>query len=367
MTKDKIMIGTARLGRLSGFAIPLLMLTLFVAALQPAWTQDLQAGSGDTVLDDYRQQAEAGDTTAMLRLGYHYLGAVPLPVAPAKPDPRQAVRWLTMAAEHKNAAAACALASYYQKQKNTEPALRFARQAAVGGDPACMYKLGVALLNGNGVAKNPTEAAAWIGKAAKAGLVPARYQDAKLHLFGIGVERDLARAQAMFLYLADRGLPGAMFYASMLLFQTQPQQALAWNQKAAEAGHTMAMYQLGTLYLSGDTTAKVAKNQAEARRWYAKAATAGEPESMLMLADMMEHGVGGPRDSHEAARWMMKALRGQAIQIQGLLLQPQNWSPAFWMALQTKLKEAGVYKGRIDGRFTKATLQAIVAVIEQSA
>jgi hypothetical protein len=37
------------------------------------------------------------------------------------------------------------------------------------------------------------------------------------------------------------------------------------------------------------------------------------------------------------------------------------------MALQAKLKEAGVYKGRIDGRFTQATLQAIVAVIEQSA
>jgi peptidoglycan hydrolase-like protein with peptidoglycan-binding domain len=82
---------------------------------------------------------------------------------------------------------------------------------------------------------------------------------------------------------------------------------------------------------------------------------------------MDEGGVGGEQNSYEAARWVIKALRAQSLQIDAMLRQPQRWSPAFWTALQTQLQQAGVYNGPIDGRFTKATLQAIVTVLKQSA
>jgi TPR repeat protein len=311
-----------------------------------------------------RTRAEAGDTDAMLMLGEHYLGDIPLTAARVNPDPRQALHWLTMAAQHKNAAAACALASYYRNHKDNARAQRFTRQAAKGGDAACMYALGMAQLNGNGTPKNPTEAATWIGKAAKAGLLSARYQEAKLHLSGIGVKRDVAKARAMFLHLARQGVPGAMFYAAALVGRSNPQQTMALTRKAAASGHPTSMYQMGMFYQTG---VNVAKDEPEARRWYTRAARAGEPEAMVWLAFMFEHGTGGPQNSYEAARWAIKAFRGNAVQSDTILQRPQNWSAAFWKAMQTQLQQAGVYKGRIDGRFTKATLQAIEAVIKQGA
>jgi TPR repeat protein len=49
-------------------------------------------------------------------------------------------------------------------------------------------------------------------------------------------------------------------------------QALAWYQKAAEAGNAEAMYRLVVAYRDGEG---VAKDPAQARRWFQKAAEAG--------------------------------------------------------------------------------------------
>lgn len=361
MRVDRNVATAAAIGVVSGLPKPGFEATIATTGPAPA----ALAGTTDNLLADQRQKAEAGDAKAMLRLGYHYLGTLPLTVAPAKPDPQQALHWLTLAAQRNNADAACALADVYRKKNDIVHALRFTRQAAERGSAACQYALGVALLNGDGVTKNPAKAFKWIDKAALAGLMPANYQLAKLYLNGIGTKRNVARARSMFVGLAELGVPSAMFYASMLLAPTQPQQAFAWLLKAAKAGHATAMYQVGTSYLQGDKAFKVAKNQPESRRWYEKAARTGEPESMIMLADLMEHGIGGPRNSREAAQWAFMALRGRVLQVEGLLQKPQTWSAAFWRALQIELKRAGAYKGQIDGRFGKATLQAIVAVVKQ--
>jgi len=65
-----------------------------------------------------RGKAEAGDSGAMLALGQHYLGGLPLDGKPLKADPAEALRWLRQAANHNNAEAACTLASIYRSRNH---------------------------------------------------------------------------------------------------------------------------------------------------------------------------------------------------------------------------------------------------------
>jgi hypothetical protein len=312
------------------------------------------------LLDWYRAKAERGDADAMLRLGMHYRGHMPLTGESAQPDLKEAERWLSMAAERRNATAACELAAINREAANTALAARWTRQAAEAGDPPCMYRLGLMLLKGDGLAKNETEAFAWIKKASDAGVVAATFELARLHQAGLGTRADPNQALALFLQLAERGVPAAMLYAG-LLQANNPQQALNWLRKAAASGHRLAMYELGTFYMTGQG---VAKDETEARRWFAEGAALGEPESTFWLAMLTERGMGGGRDSKEAARLMMLALRGGSPYAGNLLQHPGEWSPAFWRELQVLLRQAGVYQGAQDGQFGPTTVRSIVQVMK---
>jgi hypothetical protein len=341
-------------------AVGLVLATLVLATAFPAAAAD---SAQDSLLAEFRHQAEGGDSDAMLALGQYYLGGLPLEGKPVEAKPNEALHWLHRAAKNDNAQAACALASYYRGLKEAVLALDWTQRAAKGGAPACMYAYGMRLLASAG-AKNRQQAFDWIKKAADAGFLPAQFQLGHLYINGTGTPHDGYRAVAAFQSLAQRGVPAAMYYTCAMTGSVNKQTARDWCRKAAAAGNRMAMYQLGTIYLSGDG---VPRDEAQARQWYIRAAALGEPDSMFWLGVMDEGGVGGPKNSTQAARWVIKALRGQSLQIDAMLRQPQGWSPAFWTALQTQLQQAGIYAGPIDGRFTKATLQAIVAVIKQSA
>jgi TPR repeat protein len=269
------------------------------------------AAAARTLLDWYRAKAERGDADAMLRLGMHYRGHMPLTGESAQPDLKEAERWLSMAAERRNAAAACELAAINREAANTALAARWTRQAAEAGDPPCMYRLGLMLLKGDGLAKNETEAFAWIKKASDAGVVAATFELARLHQAGLGTRAD--------------------------------------------------PYELGTNYMTGQG---VAKDETEARRWFAEGAALGEPESTFWLAMLTERGMGGGRDSKEAARLMMLALRGGSPYAGNLLQHPGEWSPAFWRELQVLLRQAGVYQGAQDGQFGPTTVRSIVQVMK---
>jgi lysozyme family protein len=43
-----------------------------------------------------------------------------------------------------------------------------------------------------------------------------------------------------------------------------------------------------------------------------------------------------------------------------------NWSRSFRMALQRKLRDVGVYNGRVDGNFRDTTFAAINAYVNRS-
>lgn len=316
------------------------------------------------LLGSYRNQAEGGDVEAMVLLAMHYFGRIPLADPPAKPDPAEAVRWLEKAAARKSATAACELGTYYRDTNNRPEAARWTRQAAEGGDALCMFNYAIMLSNGYGVEKNDKEAFAWMEKASAAGDLGATFELAQFHLFGIGTRRDNKQVLALLLPLAEKGDLSAMLYVGAAFSALQQQEGLTWLRKAADAGHPLAMYQLGVVYWQG---MGVAKNESESRGWFARGAAQGHADSMYWMAAMYEFGIGGERNSKEAARFAMRALQAQSIEIDKLLRNAKDWSPAFWRELQTRLKAAGVYKGALDGRFNPDTVRAIEAMIKEGA
>lgn len=76
------------------------------------------------------------------------------------------------------------------------------------------------------------------------------------------------------------------------------------NIEKARHGDVLSMRIVGACYLSG---AGVAKDEAEAWRWYARGASNGDPESQYMLATFYRDGVHSKKDLHEAAYWFRKA------------------------------------------------------------
>jgi TPR repeat protein len=81
-------------------------------------------------------------------------------------------------------------------------------------------------------------------------------------------------------------------------------QAVKWYQKAADAGNSLALANLGSMYENGTG---VKRDLAEAQKLYRKAADAGSPQGMNNLGIMYENGSGLAKDVVQAASWYRKA------------------------------------------------------------
>src|SRR5262249_8079580 len=80
--------------------------------------------------------------------------------------------------------------------------------------------------------------------------------------------------------------------------------AREWYQKAADAGNTHAMNELGLLYAKG---LGGAQDYGKAREWYQKAADAGNTHAMNELAWLYQNGKAGAQDYGKAREWYQKA------------------------------------------------------------
>lgn len=86
-------------------------------------------------------------------------------------------------------------------------------------------------------------------------------------------------------------------------------EAFRWYRKAAEQDQEYSVYMVGVMYLRG---IGVTKDEIEAIRWYRKAAEQGNPDSQMGLGVIYEKGLGVPKDEVEAAKWYHKATETQA-------------------------------------------------------
>ncbi len=80
-------------------------------------------------------------------------------------------------------------------------------------------------------------------------------------------------------------------------------EAAKWYRKAAEQGHALAQYTLGVMYQYGRV---VPQDYAEATKWYRKAAEQGHAVAQYKLGLMYHYGY-MPKDLAEAVKWYRKA------------------------------------------------------------
>lgn len=152
------------------------------------------------------------------------------------------------------------------------------RAAALRGDPAGVYEVGLRFAQGKSVPQNYPEAARWFRWAQQAGVVPAAFQLGVLFEKGQGVLKDPERARAYYLEAAERGNAAAMHNLAVLeADRGNPTSAAQWFIKAANCGVTDSQFNLAVLYFRG---VGVKVDLGESYKWFSLAAARGDRDAM---------------------------------------------------------------------------------------
>jgi len=166
---------------------------------------------------------------------------------------------------------------------------RLFRPLADQGDALAQFNLGLMYANGQGVPQNDAEAFGWFRSAADQGLADAQYNLGLMYLNG---------KSPLNMFVSDpksADVVKKIHYAS----------AVEWFRKAADQGHALAQYNLGSMYLSGQG---VPQDYAEAVKWYRKAADQGFAPAQYNLGLMYDNGQGVPQDYVQAHKWLNLAV-----------------------------------------------------------
>ncbi|MEZ5923069.1 MAG: caspase family protein [Hyphomicrobiaceae bacterium] len=339
--------------------------------------------------DFYRQAADRGHTGAMTALGGLFEQG-----SGVDHDAKEAVRWYRSAADKGDVRGMTQLASLYETgtgltRNETEAASLYRRAASQGSAkalnslglmlrdgrgvpkddneaflvfqkaagldfPNAMHNLAEAYAKGRGTQRNMGEAVRWYQRAAEKGYAPARASLAALLEFGEGVPKDLDEAVRLYRQSADEGDPAAMTSLAYILEQGKgvPQdlaEAAALYGKAAGAGDARAMHNLAAMLHEGRG---VAPDYARAAKLYQSAVDKGYTAAMRGLAVLYDEGKGVRRDPAKAAALVLEAFkRGHKPSRDELLQRPETWSEATRKEIQQALRRAGLYKGRVNGKF----------------
>ncbi|BAL74001.1 hypothetical protein S23_07810 [Bradyrhizobium cosmicum] len=155
------------------------------------------------------------------------------------------------------------------------------RAAAMKGDAAAAFEIGMRFAEGKGVAANYDEAAKWYDRAAQAGVVPATFRLGTLYEKGLGVKKDADIARRYYTQAAERGNAKAMHNLAVLDADgggrgANYKSAAQWFRKAADRGVADSQFNLGILYARG---IGVEQNLAESYKWFSLAAAQGDGDA----------------------------------------------------------------------------------------
>ncbi|BAT59924.1 localization factor PodJL [Variibacter gotjawalensis] len=155
------------------------------------------------------------------------------------------------------------------------------RSAALTGNAAAEYEVGVRFAEGRGVAQSYEQAARWLERAANRNSAPAQYRLGSLYEKGNGVKKDLDQARRLYRAAADAGNGKAMhnlavLYAEGIDGQPDFPRAVEWFRKAAMHGIPDSQYNVAILYARGLGTEA---NLAESYKWFALAAQQGDEDA----------------------------------------------------------------------------------------
>jgi uncharacterized protein len=225
---------------------------------------------------------------------------------------------------------ALSLAQRSSSPVDREKIAELVRGAAEAGHVVAARTLGQLYLNGDGVVRNPDEAARWLSISAAGGDRQAQANLANLLLAGAGTPESLATARRWFTDAAIAGDPVAQYNFGICLAEgiggeQDEVRALRWLRDAADRV-VNAQYCYGRMLAAGRGAEA---NPQEGRSWIARAASSGMSEAEFALAEMMVNGAGGPRDhagaetlleraadkGHVGAMFALAALKGGGYEV----------------------------------------------------
>lgn len=298
-------------------------------ALRPlaASDADAQAWLGAVLVDRGRARealpllqraADAGSAEGAHRLALLYAeGAEGVP----RNDARALELFERAAASGHRRAQINAGTMYFRGQGTARDLIRaraWLEKAAAQDDPYALYALGRAMDEVQGAAMaDPVRAADLYRRAAQRGhpLAALRYGLALSE--GNGVAKDLAAAQTWLIYAEKNGTPEAALALGDMIARAPPtrdkaanlktlQAAITWYEGAANAGLPSAQFKLGNAYLAG---IGVTRDPQQAQQWYARAAAQGMPDAQHALGLFLTAGAAGPADPVEGYKWLVLAER----------------------------------------------------------
>lgn len=257
-------------------------------------------------LTTFRQKAEAGDAVAQLEMGRAYeqglAWAVKLPAGAAALEQKDPLVDLKKAAD------------WYEK-------------GAIQGNAEAQFRLGMLWLPSSGYGENDTvvsdgwggnevtalprprdaaKSAIWLEKAAKQKHAPAASVLARLYEHGTGIKQSKFAAFQNYLIAAEQGHAVAQYNLGSMYSVGAPQDPDGkctphYLSDDPNAGNDNYFDQFDTPFCLAD------KDMGKAAEWWSKAAAQGYVEAQKSLGQLYFNGEGVPKDPVQAAHWLKKA------------------------------------------------------------
>ena len=235
-------------------------------------------------------------------------------------DTSQAESWLRCAAKRGYIKASLALAQLLRSDPDADEtaAATICREAAELGDGEAQYLMGQLLLAGEGVARDPVEAAGWLAKAADQNVTGAYEMHGAPYTEGAGcagLAQDFQAAADWFHRAAAHGESSGLYQVGTLQFgglamPRDPPAVGKWYEQAATRGSGAACLALGILCATGK---HVEQDYAEAARWLALAAAHGVALGNYQLAGLYFRGLGVPEDPEQGLALLVAAAEADCV------------------------------------------------------
>ena len=158
-------------------------------------------------------------------------------------------------------------------------AYRWYHKAACGGNPQAQFRVGIMLLNGDGVMENASLAHSYLLKSAEMNNPKAQFVVAEMYRIGKGVKKDGKKANQWYKRGAELGNSNCQFAWSKRLengegmYFSDKKAAFEWLYRAASSGHGEACYLIGCQYYKGSANLKFSITKAY--KMFIKAKDAG--------------------------------------------------------------------------------------------
>lgn len=198
-------------------------------------------------------------------------------------------------------------------EKNANRAEQYLRGVAESGMAEAQMMLGLLYRDAEPPLANAVAAAEWLAKAVAQRYRPAFFPLSELYERGVGVARDLKKADELLLQAADFGEAEAQlklgkYYLTGAFGHAFPQDyrvAMDWFRRAANHGVAEAEYEVGVRYERNEGVD--APDMGLAIVSYLKAAEMGFAPAQQRIAQAYLYGQGVNQNLREARRWFAAA------------------------------------------------------------